>query len=108
MTLALKQITWLDGTVLPDDYDVTDDGEMVGRIHLIDADRELWRWMIPGSGGRPRARTAAWPIASLRRRRRSAGPGTRTSRTARLFHGPACKTRDSVSYRKSPCTWLQA
>jgi hypothetical protein len=64
MTLALKQITWLDGTVLPDDYDVTDDGEIVGRIHLLDADRELWRWMIPGSG-RPTDGPSGGVVASL-------------------------------------------
>jgi hypothetical protein len=41
----------------PDDYDVTYDGETVGRIYRMKADRELWRWMIrlwappPGSSG---------------------------------------------------------
>jgi hypothetical protein len=31
MTLALRRIAWLDGTILPDDYDVIHDGEIVGR-----------------------------------------------------------------------------
>jgi hypothetical protein len=30
----------------PDDYDVIHDGEIVGRIYRMKADRELWRWMI--------------------------------------------------------------
>ena len=29
-----------------DDYDVIQDGEIVGRIYRMSADRELWRWMI--------------------------------------------------------------
>jgi hypothetical protein len=50
MTLALRR-TGLD------DYDVMHDGETVGRIYRMDADRELWRWMIrlwappPGPSG---------------------------------------------------------
>ena len=41
----------------PDDYDVIHDGETVGRIYRVKADRELWRWMIrlwapaPGPSG---------------------------------------------------------
>ena len=41
----------------PDDYDVIYDGETVGRIYRMKADRELWRWTIrlwappPGPGG---------------------------------------------------------
>ena len=41
----------------PDDYDVIHDGETVGRIYRMKADRELWRWMIrlwappPGPSG---------------------------------------------------------
>ena len=40
-----------------DDYDVTQDGEIVGRIYRMNADRELWRWTIrlwappPGPSG---------------------------------------------------------
>ena len=43
----------------PDDYDVIHDGEIVGRIYRMKADRELWRWMIrlwarpPGPSGGP-------------------------------------------------------
>ena len=50
MTLALRR----GG---PDDYDVIHDGETVGRIYRMKADRELWRWMIrlwvppPGPSG---------------------------------------------------------
>ena len=41
----------------PDDYDVMQDDEIVGRIYRMKADRELWRWMIrlwdppPGPSG---------------------------------------------------------
>jgi hypothetical protein len=41
----------------PDDYDVIYDGETVGRIYRMKADRELWRWTIrlwappPGPSG---------------------------------------------------------
>jgi hypothetical protein len=49
--IVLKQITWLDGTILPDDYDVIHDGEIVGRIHRMNADRELWRWTMRGWDG---------------------------------------------------------
>jgi hypothetical protein len=28
------------------DYDVIQEGEIVGRIYRMKADRELWRWMI--------------------------------------------------------------
>jgi hypothetical protein len=41
MTLALRRAA-------TDDYDVTQAGEIVGRIYRMKADRELWRWMIPG------------------------------------------------------------
>jgi hypothetical protein len=41
MTLALRR-------TVPDDYDVIQDGEIIGRIYRMKADRELWRWMIPG------------------------------------------------------------
>ena len=50
MTLALRR----GG---PDDYDVIYDGETVGRIYRMKADRELWRWTIrlwaptPGPSG---------------------------------------------------------
>ena len=50
MTLALRRAA-------PDDYDETDDGEIVGRIYRMKADRELWRWTIrlwappPGPSG---------------------------------------------------------
>ena len=50
MTLALRR----GG---PDDYDVMQDGETIGRIYRMKADRELWRWMIrlwappPGPSG---------------------------------------------------------
>jgi hypothetical protein len=42
--------------IRPDDFDVIHDGEIVGRIYRMKADRELWRWMIrlwppPGSSG---------------------------------------------------------
>ena len=30
----------------PGDFDVIHDGEIVGRIYRMKADRELWRWMI--------------------------------------------------------------
>jgi hypothetical protein len=42
---------------VPDDYDVIQDTEIVGRIYRMKADRELWRWMIrlwappPGPSG---------------------------------------------------------
>jgi hypothetical protein len=39
MTLALRRAD-------PDDYDVMQEGEIVGRIYRTSADRELWRWMI--------------------------------------------------------------
>jgi hypothetical protein len=43
MTVALKRIQ-------PDDYDVIDNGEIVGRIYRMrSTGEELWRWMIPGS-----------------------------------------------------------
>jgi hypothetical protein len=38
MTLALRRAA-------PDDYDVTQNGEIVGRIYRMKADRELWRWV---------------------------------------------------------------
>jgi hypothetical protein len=50
MTLALRRAG-------PDDYDVIHDGETVGRIYRMKAERELWRWMIrlwappPGPSG---------------------------------------------------------
>jgi hypothetical protein len=50
MTLALRRAGL-------DDYDVTQDGEIVGRIYRMQAARELWRWMIrlwdppPGPSG---------------------------------------------------------
>jgi hypothetical protein len=50
MTLALRRAA-------TDDYDVTQAGEIVGRIYRMKADRELWRWMIrlwappPGPSG---------------------------------------------------------
>ena len=50
MTLALRRAA-------PDDYDVTRDGEIVGRICRMKGDRQLWRWMIrlwaqpPGPSG---------------------------------------------------------
>jgi hypothetical protein len=50
MTLVLRRAA-------PDDYDVTQDGEIVGRIYRMKADRELWRWTIrlwappPGPSG---------------------------------------------------------
>jgi hypothetical protein len=40
-----------------DDYDVMHDGETVGRMYRMNADREFWRWMIrlwappPGANG---------------------------------------------------------
>ena len=64
----------------PDDYDVIHDGEIVGRIYRMKADRELWRWMIPELRARRMARTAGWPIASTRPRRRSGRRGTRVPR----------------------------
>jgi hypothetical protein len=39
MTLALRRTG-------PDDYDVIHDGETVGRIYRMKAERELWRWTI--------------------------------------------------------------
>ena len=39
MTLALRRAG-------PDDYDVIQAGETVGRLYRMKADRELWRWMI--------------------------------------------------------------
>ena len=44
MTLALRGAA-------PDDYDVSHDGEIVGRIYRMKADRELWRRMCPGLRG---------------------------------------------------------
>src|SRR5215471_7046685 len=50
MTLALRRLG-------PDDYDVMQDDEIVGRIYRRNNDRELWRWMIrlweppPGPSG---------------------------------------------------------
>jgi hypothetical protein len=50
MTLALRRTG-------PDDYDVIQAGEIVGRIYRMKADRELWRWTIrlwappPGPSG---------------------------------------------------------
>ena len=44
MTIALKRINSLDGTILPDGYDVIHDGEIVGRIYRMNTGRELWRW----------------------------------------------------------------
>jgi hypothetical protein len=56
VTLALRRAS-------PDDYDVIQDGEIVGRIYRMRAERELWRWTIrlwappPGpSGGLSRKR----------------------------------------------------
>jgi hypothetical protein len=49
-TLALRRAA-------PDDYDVIQEGEIVGRIYRMRADPELWRWMIrlwvppPGRSG---------------------------------------------------------
>lgn len=37
MSLALRRTRWLDGTILPDDYDVTHDDEIVGCIYGMDA-----------------------------------------------------------------------
>jgi hypothetical protein len=43
--------------IQPDDYEVIHDGEIVGRIYRMKADRELWRWTIrlwdppPGPSG---------------------------------------------------------
>jgi hypothetical protein len=34
----------------PDDFDVIHDGEIVGRIYRMNADRELWRWTIIEGG----------------------------------------------------------
>ena len=51
MTLVLRRAA-------PDDYDVIHEGEIVGRIYRMKADRELWRWTIrlwappPGPSGR--------------------------------------------------------
>ena len=39
MTLALRRAA-------PEDYDVIQEGEIVGRIYRMKADRELWRWTI--------------------------------------------------------------
>jgi glucose/arabinose dehydrogenase len=47
MTLALRRAA-------PDDYDVIQAGEIAGRIYRMKADRELWRWMIPGLRKPPR------------------------------------------------------
>ena len=47
MTLALRRTG-------PDDFDVIHDGEIVGRIYRMKADRELWRWMTPGLRADPR------------------------------------------------------
>jgi hypothetical protein len=50
MTLALRRAGL-------DDYDVTQDGEIVGRIYRMGVDHELWRWTIrlwappPGASG---------------------------------------------------------
>ena len=41
MTLALKRI-------LPNDYDVIHDGEIIGRIYRMIGGEELWRWMMAG------------------------------------------------------------
>jgi hypothetical protein len=41
MTVALKRIQ-------PDDYDVLQEGEIVGRIYRMrSTGEELWRWMMP-------------------------------------------------------------
>ena len=61
MTLALKQS--LDGTILPDDHDVIHDGETLARIYCVRSS-EQWRWTL-------KVRSAAWPTASTRPRRRS-------------------------------------
>jgi hypothetical protein len=42
MTFALKRIQ-------PDDYDVTHDGEIIGRIYRMIGSEKLWRWMMAGS-----------------------------------------------------------
>ena len=50
MSLALRRAA-------TDDFDVIHDGEIVGRIYRMKADRELWRWTIrlwappPGPSG---------------------------------------------------------
>jgi hypothetical protein len=84
MTLALRR----GG---PDDYDVIYDGETVGRICRMKANRQLWRWMIrlwaqpPGPSGAVSA-TLNEAKAAFRAMRRAAaghptgrmsvGPGT--------------------------------
>ena len=73
MTLALRRVSFLDGSILPYDYDVIDDGEIVGRVYRMKADQELWHWTL-------RLQTPAGGLAdslSRRRRRRSARRGRR-------------------------------
>jgi hypothetical protein len=50
-TLALRRAAL-------DDYDVIQDGEIVGRIYRMIADRELWCWMIRLAAA-PRVRQSA-------------------------------------------------
>jgi hypothetical protein len=68
MTLALRRAA-------PDDYDVIQVDEIVGRIYRMNADGELWRWTDQVMGSNTRA--AGWPIASTRPRRRSGRRGER-------------------------------
>ena len=53
-----------------DDYDVIQDGEIVGRIYRMKADRELWRWTIRLWAPRP-AQAAGYLPPSTRRWRPS-------------------------------------
>jgi hypothetical protein len=61
VTLALRRAA-------PDDYDVIQEGEIVGRIYRMKADRELWRCII-----RLRARLPVRAVGGIRHPRRGNG-----------------------------------
>jgi len=45
MTLALRSTLWLDGHHRPDDYEIINAGQTVGRVYRMKSTgRELWRW----------------------------------------------------------------
>jgi hypothetical protein len=76
----------------PDDYDVIYDGETVGRIYCMKADRELWRRTIRlvGTSARPQRRVICHPRRGDGGVPREVGNGTLRARaTARTGSGTA-------------------
>jgi hypothetical protein len=68
MTLALRRIR-------PNDFDVIQAGEIVGRIYRMKADQELWRWYDQVVGTPRAARAAGYLPPSTNRWRPSGRSG---------------------------------